>query len=353
MELNLKRRELIQGLRGIAIILVVAHHAISNFNSVALWNSFAKFFDMFHVNIFFFIAGYLFMEHREKYEKQGFRRFIIGKAKSIFLPYYVSTFLFSVCVKMGFMVPHIAGLLQQRGYFEKNLLNMLLDPFWFHDPYFLSLWFIYILFIYFIIAWFHSKIRITICATAIITLVCMLVNAFYYSFYPDIVYKFVRYYPYFLLGMLFSKLSGKKLYLKKQVLAAATIGFAFVALRVCSLDISFMPRNIKAVYMQVEWLLCAFCALVVLAAFVELLLHKAKGKMLVYIGDRSYHIYLFHNPWVIIPAAIATSSFISSVTVNIVANFAFGITIPIIVDMVYKRLLSRGKSNGDQNKKYR
>ena len=114
-----------------------------------------------------------------------------------------------------------------------------------------------------------------------------------------------------------------------------------------------MPRNIRAVYMQIEWFFCALCALVVLAAYVEVLLHKAKGKMLVYIGDKSYHIYLFHNPWIIIPAAIVTSSFISSATINIVANFAFGITVPIIVDMVYKKLLSRGKSNGNKNKKYR
>lgn len=101
--------------------------------------------------------------------------------------------------------------------------------------------------------------------------------------------------------------------------------------------------------MQVEWLLCAVCALVMLAALVEFLLRKGKGKMLVYIGDRSYHIYLLHNPWVIIPVAIATSSFISSVTINIVVNFVFGMIIPIIVDVVYMKLLSRGKSDGNQD----
>ena len=352
MELNLKRRELIQGLRGIAIILVVAHHAISNFNSVVLWNSFAKYIDMFHVNIFFFIAGYLFMEHREKYEKQGFRRFIVAKAKTIFLPYYVSTFLFSVCVKIGFMVPQVTELLQQRGYFEKNILNMLVDPFWFHNPYFMSLWFIYVLFAYFIIAWFHSRMRITIQSVVALIFASMLVNAFCYNLYPDIVYKFIRYYPYFVLGMTFSKATGKTIYFGKKEIVAASICFLVIALRVFIIDISFMQRHIKAVYMQAEWFLCAMSALVVLAALVELLLRKEKQRRLVYIGDRSYHIYLFHNPWIIIPVAIVTSSFISSVAINIVANFAFGITIPIIIDVTYKKL-RQGKRNGNQNKKYR
>lgn len=352
MELNLKRRELVQGLRGIAIILVVAHHAISNFNSVALWNSFAQFFDMFHVNIFFFIAGYLFMEHREKYEKQGFRTFITRKAKSIFLPYYVLTFLFSVCVKIGFMVPHATEFLKQKGYFEKNLLNMLLDPLLFHNPYFISLWFIYVLFIYFILAWFHSRLEITMQSMIALTLATMLVNGFCYGYYPDVVYKFIRYYPYFALGMMFSKAVRETVYLGKREITIAAICLFAIAFRVFNLDISFMHRSVKAIYMQTEWLLCALSALVVLAVFVEVMQRKRKGKLLVYIGDKSYHIYLLHNPWIIIPVAVVSSSFISNVTINIVVNFAFGIIIPIIIDTAYNKLVSWGKNNDNQNKKH-
>lgn len=346
MKLNLQRRELIQGLRGIAIILVVAHHAISNFNSEALWNNCVKFFDMFHVNLFFFIAGYLFMKHREKYDGRGFRTFITEKVKAIFLPYYVSMFLFSLCAKVGFAIPKVADLLYQKGYIEKSVLSMIIDPFWFHKPYFMSLWFIYVLFFYFIIGWFHTKRRITMQSVAIITLVCMMINAFCYNYYPDIVYKFIRYYPYFLLGIMINKMYGQEVYLNIKKISAAFICFAFVAVRVFTVDIAFMQRNIKAVYMQFEWFICAMSALIVFAVFIELLLRKDKSILLVYIGDRSYHVYLLHNPWVIVPVAVITSLLITNMTINIAINFVLGLSIPIIVEESYKRLLSWRRNSG-------
>lgn len=340
MKLNLQRRELIQGLRGIAIILVVAHHAISNFNSVALWNNCVKFFDMFHVNLFFFIAGYLFMSHREKYEEQGFCNFIIRKAKAIFLPYYISTFLFSLCVKVGFAIPKLADLLQQKGYIEKSFFSMIIDPFWFYKPYFMSLWFIYVLFIYFIIAWFHTKSRITIQSVTAITLASIMINAFCYNYYSDIVYKFIRYYPYFLLGIILSKMNGKEVYLDRKKILVAFICFVLVGVRVFTVDIAFMQRNLKAVYMQLEWFICAVSALFVFAVLVEILLQRQRGQLLVCIGDRSYQIYLIHNPWVIIPIAVITSSFVNGATINIAINFVLGLVISIIVEEGYKRILS-------------
>lgn len=351
MKYSLQRRELIQGLRGIAIILVVAHHAISNFSSVGLWNKFVKFIDMFYVNIFFFIAGYLFMNYREKYERQGFGRFIIRKIKSIFIPYYVSTFLFSLCVKVGTAIPRLANILQQKGYFEKSVLNMMFDPFLFHKPYFMSLWFVYVLFIYFFIAWFHSKCKITTLSVAIITLVSMLINSFLYNYYPDIVYKFIRYYPYFLFGMMLNMKTKEELHIDNKKVAIAFIVFLLIAGRVFAGDISFMQRHVRAVYMQCEWLICAISGLIVLATIIERTLHEKKEKALIYIGNKSYSIYLIHNSWIIVPVSVITVSFSNNTMINIAINFTFGMVTPIVLENLYIKLLSWRQNSVNQSKK--
>ncbi len=157
MVYDLKKKELIQGMRGIAILLVIAHHAISNFNTIEQLNNFVKILDMIHVNIFFLISGFLFMKNRNKYERQGFLKFVSKKIKNIFMPYYLLTVLFSLCIKCGFMIPGIRNLLLQKEYFEKNILESIVDPLLFRTPYFTSLWFVYVLFIYFLLAWVHTR----------------------------------------------------------------------------------------------------------------------------------------------------------------------------------------------------
>ncbi len=181
-------------------------------------------------------------------------------------------------------------------------------------------------------------------------MVCsMVLNAFCYSYYPDIAYKFIRYYPWFAVGMALKNTTGDTLYIdKKKIIFASTCLFAII-LRVFFVDISFMHPYVRATYMQLEWLLCALSGMIFFATVVEKLNSKGKSGLLVYIGNESYVIYLLHNPWIIIPVAIISPLFVRNTVVNIGINFISGLVLPILLVVFSRTVWERVKCNENQN----
>ena len=77
--IDLKNRNTIQIMRGIAIIMVVLHHSLSLIETSRISDVTVHFVDMMHVNIFFVISGYLFQKSAAKYRKLGFKNFLVKK----------------------------------------------------------------------------------------------------------------------------------------------------------------------------------------------------------------------------------------------------------------------------------
>ena len=82
--MNNKRFEWIDILKGIGIILVVVGHSNFSFAKATTAMFIQKYIYSFHMPLFFFVSGYLFV--KDKYS--NFKRFLRVKTKTLMIPYF-------------------------------------------------------------------------------------------------------------------------------------------------------------------------------------------------------------------------------------------------------------------------
>ena len=216
-------------------------------------------------------------------------------------------------------------------------MSIFLDPLYFNQPYFTSLWFVFVLFIYFIVSWFHSKKKITIIELSLFGLIGILVNALLWQYIPDVVYKMFRYYFYFLLGrFLFTKYSFE-IKISKHLIPISFLCIALITVRVYTINLNdIMGVYARAFYVLFERMVFAISGIIVLSVFANLLRNgKYFGRLLVFIGNYSYAIYLLHNPWIIAVLSIALQKVCGYAFINIFVVALFGILIPIVLKKIY------------------
>lgn len=83
----------LQVMRGIAIVLVLVWHSISQVNRDPVLNGVGQIIICFHMPVFFVIAGFLFEKGLTKYIKNGRITFLKKKAKHLLVPYIFWTVL--------------------------------------------------------------------------------------------------------------------------------------------------------------------------------------------------------------------------------------------------------------------
>ena len=145
--------------KGIGIILVVYAHAISR--DAYIW----VLINQFHMPLFFLISGYLYRT------KENWGEFLIGKIRSLWLPYVVSSIITS-----------IVGAAMGTGIGVKNLIKMvlLLD----HGPLLGATWFLQVLFYSVILYDLITRLVNRVCRARveavimIITTFCLVIGLF-------------------------------------------------------------------------------------------------------------------------------------------------------------------------------
>lgn len=94
-------RELIQILRGIAIILVVFHHVCYTCNISSSVEVVVSIINRVHVMIFFVISGWLFEKNKIKYSEEGMVKFAKKKFVQLIIPYIFFSLSFSMIIWCG------------------------------------------------------------------------------------------------------------------------------------------------------------------------------------------------------------------------------------------------------------
>ena len=142
----------LQVMRGIAIILVLVWHSISQVNRNPVLNGLGQIIICFHMPIFFVIAGFLFEKGLAKYLKNGRIAFLKKKAKHLLMPYvFWTVFLWAGVNGVQLVMPSTVNKLSLLGFPPMTVIEMLWGILTYENYYTQHLWFLYVLFAFFVI----------------------------------------------------------------------------------------------------------------------------------------------------------------------------------------------------------
>lgn len=327
---NQSNKIYINGLRTIAILLVLLHHSLKYAAGTSLaytwliWNAINL-----NTSLFLFVSGYLFEQNKTKYRDIGKKEFIKKKTKRLLIPYTFWSFLAYSAISILFLIPESESILSGQGQNRIHMFTWIGSLFTLEDLYVDHLWYIYVLFLIFLISIFKNSIGLI--DIIISVLIALFVGEF--TSLPPVFTYFFSSYPIFLFGRWY-KFNEKTLDVKWLLLAIPTgIAYAFCC--------NYFSGYWGLVTAALNYLLKIF--LVACVVIFSGLLVKSKHIVTVmdYIGKRSMYIYLMHNPYFTAPVAIMFSRVRAPGFVIVICAIIVSVIGPICVAYFIKRVSSR------------
>lgn len=146
--MNNERIKWIDILKGIGIILVVLGHSNWQFANATQTMFIQKYIYSFHMPVFFFLSGYLFV--KDKYS--NLKKFLFAKLKTLLLPYFIFSIL-SVVFNLILSLKHMGDPIN----FKTVIIQMLYlkNTVVWNEP----LWFLVCLFVVEVMFYFISRIE--------------------------------------------------------------------------------------------------------------------------------------------------------------------------------------------------
>lgn len=338
-------RILIQILRGFAIILVVIHHVMKCFQLSNEANTLLTIINSVHVVVFFVISGWLFEKKRSKYKSQGMIKFIKSKFFQLLIPYFAFSFSFAILVVIGSRIDKLEKLVYSftNGNI-KSLPQIFFDIVFYHDVYYESLWFIYTLFILMILNYFMSSDLFSSAPFV----GCMLVVAIFIKSYMWMIYDLeqitilnnvIMYLPWMLLGRFFYTKLCNGFILNIKIIVCAGCALLLCIIRYYYIDLAyFMGLYARAIWKGIEVFVIRISFLIIILAISKYLMERNRYRIISYIGDNSYDIYLIHNPWIVSVLAIFITKFFCA---SLLLQISICTMSSIILSIVLTRLIER------------
>lgn len=336
----MKKNNIIQVLRGLAIILVLIRHAIAQVNQ----NNFLYYIEQIiiciHMPVFFLIAGYLYQKKYYKYEKNGNKIFIIEKIKRLILPYIFWSLVLWAGIQTAYLIGgNIKGILLKNNFPSMKFTTLIYGLITYQTYYTEHLWFLYALFIIFIINKLlgkYGKGLISIIVAASISLISNFI------FLPYIVNKVATWFLFFTIGRyiannkeLKNKICDFSLTKKYMILAL------FVLIIILRLTIL---HKVGVIYKIINITLKLLIGIIG-PYIIYLIAKKISSRLqaiISKIGNYSYSIYLIHNPYfVALPCIILNKILKIPAILTIVIALFLGIIMPIMVCKIIKKLKLR------------
>lgn len=292
------KKDTIQYMRAIAIILVVLQHAVIAMISGRTAVLISSICFSIDVNVFMFISGYLYESSIDKYNRLGKASFLKGKAASLMIPYLFWEVLLYAGAWFIYNGPEginkLSPILERIGFSKLSIPEIVVSLITFNDSYVELYWFLYVLFLIFVINCILGKLIIN--RIGIISIVILLPFLLLFADAVYIINKLAVGLLVFVAGRLFS--------VKK--IKFSEINFKHMILSVLAFGILFKSRDITNVfYIEQLWYLAKSTILGLLGIIVVIWIAEHIGKVqgisnaAMLVGNYSLSIYLLHNPWVI------------------------------------------------------
>lgn len=303
-----RRTKWIDIAKGIAIFMVLIGHGMRD--SMRLENSILDYIYrvcyVFHMSFFFFLSGFSLRNSLERYSYD--RKLLMKKkVKSLFLPWISYTLLIYLLFHTALRITFIRSVLEDSGYNSISLLLYLKKAFQLSNDWAYHLWFLLVLFIIsilFIVISKKSKFSLAIIAvTALFT-----VGHGYYDWmgsWNDLFFHLAVYIPYFLIGY--------KIQLERLVtgdtgrvffLFFGGLGILYILVRARFFsgfngnNIAGETKTIRVTVAYLGYILLPF-VMVLLCRLSYIFSKSMKGivKGLAWLGENSFHVYLWHQPF--------------------------------------------------------
>ena len=149
MEISKKQSDIIQLMRGVAVIMVVLQHSIARIATSNWQFKIIYFLNHIDVAIFFVISGYLFEFKKEKYYQESKMVYIKNKIKALLFPYLFWSLILAVGIKIAnIFMPNLQNIIGIKAWTWKDII---INTLFFKDYNVQHLWFIYVLFFFFLL----------------------------------------------------------------------------------------------------------------------------------------------------------------------------------------------------------
>ena len=279
--------------KGIAILLVILGHTSRDEMLIVPFINVGKnLIYAIHLPLFFFLSGYILK--RKGNELEPFKTFLVKKVKSLLIPFISYSLLLYILFQIAIHLPYIGHILSSFG--SLSLVDYWIENLCKGNPYSFHVWFIYILFIYMMITYFMNRIlKNNNYFLIILGLIINLVTEAATFYYPALTAEYLiittalRYYIFFALGCnRFNKLIEKGNILELFPIFILVYIYAKIDL-FASIQVYLAIRILI--------ILCSFSLIIYLCHLASILVDNRIGTILEKVGQRSFSIYLIHQPF--------------------------------------------------------
>lgn len=325
-----KRVEWLDVARGIGIIFVVlGHTATSCIRADVLWvREMYKYIFYFHMPFLFFLSGYALNIHSKRYLSLGIKEYVSKKIKSLLIPYFSFACIIYLIFEIGNHLPVIGLMMEKVGYGNVPLATFLIQLVVGNNEFSIHLWFIYVLFIYEIIAYFFMKNALLKRVFLVIGLVITLLEMRFYWFtgfslaWSDgLLYMF-----WFVLGM---NIKTPKISRMKILLSILLWNVLYVIHNSVSVKLYFLD--------VILWIVVVLCATISIIGISQMCVGAIKDKC-IFLGRRTMIIYLLHQPF--FGSAFGTIMYkilhVNSLVI-VICSFVLSLGVPLLVNTIFNR----------------
>lgn len=332
----------IQYLRAIAILCVLIHHALTYISVDGLWKILMIISVTSNTTIFMFVSGYLFENKIKKYVRDGLKRFIINKSKRLMVPYFICSGLISICPHILLIIPYGNKLIEMGGVEIKTASEMFFDIILFRNQKPEHLWYLYALFIIFFYSSLTWKRPYTNRRFFLEISLCVIISLWIDRFEGfDILKHIFNAYPYFIMGRNYDRLQGKRIKNSHiiniciYISVLITIFWFFGVSDAKGVILDHNAQVIQSLIHSVLW----YCATYYMILFwIDITCYLNSNlritKILKMIGDKSFYIYLFHNPYFLASTAILLSKITNIRLVIVGVSIFVSITCTIVIEKI-------------------
>lgn len=296
----------IQVFRGVAILLVLIHHAMSasKTQSAGLIFDFVfRHVSNVHVVIFFVIAGYLFEKNITKYMSDQ-KRFLFDKAKRLLIPYLVWSVIIAVIVNVGLRIGVTASIFQKLGFEKWTIADFFRNTVFFTNSYLEVLWFLYCLFVIFVVNVLFPKQCASVKWLTILMMVIAAIQTMAVS--PYMIRKvFLHIFNFSAGRIIYRKNLENKLQTNQALIVAFAVILFYNLKYYLGISFAFLPIYLQKVYQMIHAFSESICLFIVIQQIwfrcVKKIPCQYVTNKLLYVGNYSFSIYLMHNPWIVAP----------------------------------------------------
>lgn len=341
-KLTFEQYDFISVAKGIGIFMVVLGHAITRDVAAEFyaWDVLRNLIYTVHMPLFFLVAGFLYEKNQTKYINRGIGSFVKDKARLYMVPYFSINFVVIIIFTIIKSQDKMTNLISVPGAITDGILSTLKAVLLFDNSIDEHLWFAYVMFfvltINFILDYMFANNTVKN-PLILVAAIILFVSSYVFPM-PYLVKKIIRNCLYFRIGCLAFRAYKDHVLTSKLVYP---FGLAFVVLFAIYQCIFSDNSNLLLAQGVILLLIGITGTAIITIASVRICqMNGFLKRILLWLNDLSYPIYLFQQPFVVSGTVIILKKIgLESIIVVPLATVA-GVIVPVFI---YRNIICKNR----------